>query len=272
MFINFCGIIAPAEEAIIKADNRAFAYGDSLFETILIRNGNPVFFDAHYYRLLKGADRMRIDMSQTPDKQEVLDMISELLHRNQMSDAVLRWQVFRQGPGLFDAGRTGFVITCRPLPPATPPEGISICIYPDARKSMDTFSPIKHGNYLPYLMGADYARQKNLDDAIILNSMERICDSCIANIFIIHEGNIKTPALSEGCVEGIYRQYLINILRENDRQVDETQLTGEMLLQSDEVFLTNCIRGIIPVRRVDEKVFISEETKKILKIAESHSA
>ena len=75
-----------------------------------------------------------------------------------------------------------------------------LCIYPDARKSCDRFANIKHNNYLPYVMGALYAREQHCNDALILNQYERICDSTIANLFLIRQQVLYDPALSEGCV------------------------------------------------------------------------
>lgn len=255
-----------ANEKILTVANRAFTYGDSLFETILVQDNSPCLPDEHYSRLMKGAALLKFDRKGIPGKTELLNMIRDLTVQNRLSDAVVRWQVFREGSHLSDPGDTGFVISCRPLPPPPPAAGISLCLFRDARKSADMFSGIKHGNYLPYFMGSLHAGEQGCDDAVVFNTYNRICDSCIANIFIIRKGSLLTPALSEGCVEGIYREYLIRELKKKGIDASETEITEEMLMQADEVFLTNCIRGVIPVGRVEDKSLSTGETKKITEL------
>lgn len=264
MLINYCGNIISSEDKALPFLNRAFAYGDSLFETILCLNGSPQLMEAHHSRLMKGVVLLKMDNAGIPTVDSLFGMITELLQANEKKDAVVRWQIFREGSELGEQGRTSFVISCRELPPPRKPGGIRIGIYRDAQKTPDLFSGLKHGNFLPYFMGAIYARENQLDDAIILNAHGRICDSCIANVFLMSKNSLFTPAIAEGCVEGIYRDRLINELMRNNMKVEETALTETMLLEADEIFLTNCIRGIIPVAWAEGKEFSTDRTEKLI--------
>lgn len=121
---------------------------------------------------------------------------------------------------------------------------MKIDVYQDARKSIDSFSQIKSNNYLPYLMAALYARKHQLDDCLLMNSNGNICEATIANLFVIKGNQVLTPPLSEGCVAGVMRRYLLNNLAGLTFSLQERPLDITDLANSDEVFLTNAVQGI----------------------------
>ena len=142
--------------------------------------------------------------------------------------------------------------------------GLIIDIFPDARKSIDAFSNLKSANYLPYVMAAVWAKENKLNDALILNQHDRICDATIANVFWVKNNNIHTPSLSEGCVAGVMRKQILDLgFRISDFQVTESHLTEDILLNADEVFLTNVITGIRWVKQCRDKIYPNTITEKV---------
>jgi branched-chain amino acid aminotransferase len=123
-------------------------------------------------------------------------------------------------------------------------EGYSIAIYPFARKSQDAFANIKSANYLPYVLADLYAKEHGLDEAIVLNSQNRIADASKANIFLIRNGEIYTPSLSQGCINGVMRRFLIDQLKLNGYRVHQEEITEEDIISAEEIFLTNALYGI----------------------------
>jgi branched-subunit amino acid aminotransferase/4-amino-4-deoxychorismate lyase len=123
-------------------------------------------------------------------------------------------------------------------------DGFVIDVFKDSRKACDNYAHVKSNNYLPYIMGALWTKKNKLNDAIILNSYNSIADTTIANIFILKDGIIKTPALTEGCVNGVMRRHLLKCMREEGMPVDETAISIEDVLQASEIFLTNAAYGI----------------------------
>jgi len=147
-----------------------------------------------------------------------------------------------------------YIIECWPLDESINKlneNGLVIDVYPDARKSRDIFSNLKSSNFLPYTMAAIYAKENKLNDCLLLNESGNIADATTANLFIIKDGMITTPALSEGCVNGVMRRYLLERLKGEDRgfKTEESIITIDNLLHADEVFLTNAIKGIRWVKR-----------------------
>ena len=112
-------------------------------------------------------------------------------------------------------------------------------------------------------MAALYAKQNKYDDVFLLNTSNRVCDSTISNIFWIKNGVIHTPPLSEGCIAGVMRRHLLNILPSAGFSVMEQPAGMEDILHSDEVFLTNAISGMRWVGSMPGKDFVNDVSKEI---------
>jgi branched-chain amino acid aminotransferase len=155
--------------------------------------------------------------------------------------------------------------------------GLAIDLFTGAKKSCDVFSNLKSASHLIYVMGARFAKENKLNDCLLLNSYDRICDSTIANLFWIKDGKIFTPALSEGCIAGVMRTYLIERLqgtrykvqgtRDNVQgtryKVRERECAIADVENADEIFLTNAIQGIRWVRQFRDKTYTNNITKDI---------
>src|SRR5690606_7671777 len=117
-------------------------------------------------------------------------------------------------------------------------------VYGDAKKSCDRLANIKTNNFLPYALAALHAKKNEWNDALVLNSHDRVCESTVANVFWIKGNVVYTPPLSEGCIGGVTRGHLLGRLKEEGIGVQEEPATLEILLQADELFLTNTISGL----------------------------
>jgi len=131
------------------------------------------------------------------------------------------------------------------------------------KKSCDILSNIKHNNFLPYALAAMHAKTQKWNDALLLNTEDRLCDTTIANIFIIKDEVIYTPPLSDGCVAGVMRKNIIRLLHAHDFKFTETGLTTEDLLNADEVFLTNSIYNLRWVQLIGDKKYTNILSQKI---------
>ncbi|HEX4372913.1 MAG TPA: aminotransferase class IV, partial [Puia sp.] len=113
-------------------------------------------------------------------------------------------------------------------------------------------------------MAAIHAKKNKLDDCFILNSYDRICETAIANIFCIKDKIIYTPALSEGCVTGVMRRFLLEKISKNFL-LKESNLSVENIKEADEVFLTNSISGIRWIKQFGEIKYNNSVTAEIFK-------
>jgi len=266
-YFNYNGRFFADDETVLSKDDRSYRYGDGLFETMKLINGNILLEDYHFERLFLGLEVLKFNAPALFTIQKIEKEIRELSKKNECErSARIRLSVSRGNRGLYDCdNKFSYLIECWPLEQkALNENGLTIDIFPDARKSIDVFSNLKSANYLPYVMAAIWAKENKLNDALILNQHDRICDSTIANVFWVKDNNIFTPPLNEGCVAGVMRKKILELTtRNSDHLIQEAVLTQEILLQADEVFLTNAITGIRWVKECRGKAYKNTLNSKI---------
>lgn len=249
-YINWNGNIVDKNLFHISPSNRSFRYGDGFFETFKVDEFAICLESFHFERLFHSLNVLHFDTPSFYTPVYIRQQIEILLHRNNHSSlARVRLMVFRGDGGLFDQVNDypNFVIQSWPLDKQTNLlniEKLKIDIFYDARKTCDMFSSLKSNNFLCYVMAAFFVTKHGLYDALVLNPYGRIADSTTANIFIVQNGVIKTPPLTEGCISGIYRKYLLQCLLRNDIPFVESHVTVDEVLHASEVFLTNAVKGI----------------------------
>ena len=270
-FVSLNGEFIKTGKPIWLADNRSYRYGDGLFETMKLEKGRITLENYHWERLNEGLRLLNIKTPRRWNVDKLREEIIQLCRKNKCEKlARLRLSVSRGNGGLYDATKKfQWLLECWPLTKSVNhlnENGWVIDIYPDARKSYDLFSHLKSANFLPYVMAADYAREHNLNDCLVLNTNDRIADSTIANIFIIRKNQVITPPLRESCIYGVMRRKILETKFEIEglpESFSELPLTENDLEQADEVFLTNSIHGLRWVQRFRDKEYGNELTTKI---------
>ncbi len=252
-----------ADEPVLAADNRGYRYGDGLFETLKLRKGKILLEDYHLERLFAGMELLKMEIPRLLTAEKLVSDMLQLCKKNNCTElARVRLSVSRGNGGLYDSdNKLQYIIECWPLPETSNQlnqNGLLIDIFPDSRKSCDAFSNLKSANYLPYVMAAQFAKEHKLNDCLLLNQHERIADATIANVFIVKENELITPALSEGAVAGVMRRFFLEKLQDAGYKIQETSLATDDILHADEVFLTNAIHGIRWVKQFRNKSYTSK--------------
>jgi branched-chain amino acid aminotransferase len=268
MFISFNGKITPADQPVFLAANRGYRYGDGLFETLKLDKGVILLEDLHFKRLVKGLQLLKFELPRLFSGGKLADEILHLAEKNQVRElGRVRLSVFRGNGGLYDADRgLQYLIECWPLTDSfnrMNENGLVIGIYPDARKQIDLFSGLKSASFLPYTMASVYARENKLNDCLLLNSDGHICDSTIANLFILKDGRFITPGPEQGAVDGVMRNYLVREMRAGGYTVEESPVHVYDVEMAEEVFLTNAIHGIRWVRQFRDSNYSNNRSLEI---------
>ena len=266
--ICFNGKFFSADEPVLLASNRGYRYGDGLFETMKVQQGNILLADYHFERLFTGIAMLQFEMPRLFLRQRTEDEILHLCKKNKCEQlGRVRQSVFRGNGGLYDEEKAlQYLIECWPLNESVSKlneNGLVIDIYSEAEKSCDKFSNLKSANFLPYSMAALYAKEKKVNDCLVLNSTGSIADSTIANLFVIKNGIIVTPGLDEGCVNGVMRRHLLKEIQNAGYDTREVAVSVNDLANADEVFLTNAINGIRWVRQFIDKLYTNIKTTEI---------
>jgi branched-chain amino acid aminotransferase len=275
-FVNYNGRLIPDNQYCLTADNRSFRYGDGLFETMLMSSGGVRLGHFHWERMLSGMRLLHLDIPSFFTAEELERQVYAVVTANEFRGSCrVRMTVWREEAGIGvgtgrregarpgarerieEGARTGaganvgYVIQTGPLPAGAAEwntDGLVIDIFAGGRKACDAYATLKSNNYLLYVLAGLYAKEQRLDDCLVLNSHERLADSTIANLFYIKDHRFYTPPLSEGCVAGVMRRYLLEALPQAGYAVQEQPVSPEELAGADEIFLTNALRGIRWVR------------------------
>ena len=259
------GKIVPGDEPVLMVDNRSYRYGDGIFETMKVVNKKIALEALHFERFFSSLASMGFKIPALITAGKLREQVLALCEKNKCDSlARVRLSVFRGNGGIFESlDDFQYCIECWPLNASIGQlneNGLVIDIFPDARKSCDKFSNLKSANYLPYAMAARYAKENKLNECLVLNVHERIADATIANIFLIKGDRLITPSLSEGCVNGVMRRYLIENIK-----VEESEIAEIDLQDADEVFLSNAISGIRWVKSFRQKNYSNLQSRKIYK-------
>lgn len=268
-YINLDGFLYEEDEKVFSINNRAFKFGDAVFETIRVIDGKPIFIDNHFERLKKGMDILR--MKTIPITFEKLkEQVIHLIEKNNIKKGGrVRITVFRVGEGLYTPKNDtkSFVIEAVPILNnqfKLNKNGLKIDVYNGMILFNTPLSQIKTTNKIPNIITGIYKTEHQLDDCLMINQHNRIVEAISSNVFLYKNNTLYTPAIEEGCTDGITRSQIIEIAHLMNINVIEGMITASMLLQADELFLTNSIAGIKWVETYRSRTYTCETTIKIL--------
>lgn len=264
--LNFNGTLVPETEQFLTTDNRGFKFGDALFETVKISNGKVVFWEDHYFRLMASMRmiRMRIPMEFTLENLEE-ELLKTVPTNGTTTSYRARLTVFRKDGGMYTpkTNTVDYVIEVSELN-STQKETYRIDLFKDFYNYSGLLSTLKTNNKILSTIASVYAQEHDLDNCVLLNERKGVVEVTNGNIFIVKGNTVKTPALTEGCLKGVIRKKVIEIIQSNDEfTLEETTISPFDIQKSDEVFITNAILGIQPVTHYRKKTFKTEVSNKL---------
>jgi branched-chain amino acid aminotransferase len=243
------------EEVPAEALNRAFKYGDGLFETLLVRGGKAWKAAAHLDRMLHGMEVLGFEFDPVNWRAKMEEVIRRLIATKQENAfARIRIQVYRGGEGHYTPmeNHPEYVAALVDLPgdpwDSNPPAMIGVFHEVPVVHSM--LSLVKKVSALPYVVGARYAQRQGWDDAILRSVNGDIAESTRSNLFIFRNASVLTPHLKSGCLPGIMRATLLETARKSGFDIMERAVSMRDLVTADDIVLTNVIRGLVQVNRL----------------------
>lgn len=262
--INVNGNYFTDDQPVFLSANRSFRYGDGLFETIKVVDRSIALKELHFNRFINGLNTLEYIIPNSLNKDWLKNEIIQLCDKNELVNARIRLSAW-SGEGSIDKEERPFnyLIECSSLQTdfsSWKETGLRLGVLKNGRKPIDEYANLKSASFLIYTMAAKKALNNKWDDCIVVNTNETIADTSKTNLFIIKEGEIFTPPLSDGCVAGVTRQFLFQKLNA-DFFIKEKSLTLLELEQADEIFLTNAIRGIQWVHQFNDVVYSNKITR-----------
>ncbi len=262
LYISYNGELINRDTFQISPENRVFRYGDGVFETIRLENGKILWAEKHYQRLKKSAGVLKMNFPAGFSLEQFTTELLRVYQKNHPDGgpARARLAMFRKEGGYYAPAtnevsffietvsleKTGFYLNKK---------GLLIDIYPDTAKPVNRLSPLKSSNSLLFVLAGIFCKERKLDDCLIINEAGNFAEASSSNIFLVKGRELQTPSLDQGCVEGVMRSVILDIAHREGLPTREKKIDIADILQADELFLTNSIKGIAWVLGFRQKRF-----------------
>ncbi|QAA80803.1 aminotransferase class IV [Aequorivita sp. H23M31] len=270
--VNINGNLFPESALTLALNNRGLNYGDAVFETIRTLNGKIFFWEDHYFRMMSSMRilRMEIPMNFTMEflESEILRTLETSVEKNSSFRVkILVWR--KEGGKYTPASREiEYAISLEKLDHPFYILKDSACeveLFKDYFISSGLLSTIKSNNRLINILGSIYAEENAYDNCFLLNEHKQIVEALNGNVFLVSGNTVKTPPLSDGCLNGIMRKQLIAIMNTLPEFVMvEESISPFELQKADEIYITNVISGIVPITKYRKKEYGNDLGKILL--------
>lgn len=278
-FIWKDGELIPWDEANVHVLSHGLHYGTGAFEGIRsyeTKRGPAVFrLTEHMERLARSCKALGIPVDWTAD--ELVKAAKELLAVNELRAGYIRPVVF-YGSGSMGLNPAGaavhtFIATWEwgaYLGDEGVKNGISVKVSSWRRINHESMMPNAKitGGYVNSVLAKQEALRGGYDEALMLNTDGFVSEGSGENLFVIRDGVATTPPIAAGVLEGLTRDTMITLLREEGVEVAETQVTRTDLYYADEMFLTGTAAEITPIRLVDDQPVGAGEPGPITRLAQ----
>jgi len=269
--INYNGSLV-ADSNILLHENRAFLYGDSIFETVKVLDNKVLFLEDHYFRLMASLRivRMEIPMHFT---MEYMDEQIKMLITNMPATPSYRVRIsfFRKPGGKYlpTDNNCEFIITAEPLNLAlySLNEGrYEVELFKDYYITKQLLSTLKSTNKMVQVTGSIFAQENDYDNCLLINDDKNVVEALQGNLFMLTGTKLVTPPLSDGCLNGIMRKQVLELAKKIEGiEASEASISPFDLQKADELFITNVITGIQPITKYRKKEYQSSIALEILK-------
>jgi branched-chain amino acid aminotransferase len=257
MLISFQGVLTDADDKIFNSHSRIFKYGDGFFESIKVINKKPCLFDLHYQRIQRASNFFHLPLNEKWTQKYFEDQLELLCLKNGWVNARCRIIFYRECEGFYAPARNKccFMIEMTESSGHYPINdiGLKLGAYGMILKPSNFLSFFKPLSAIQYVLAGIHATENGFDTVLLYNEQGNVAEVFNANIFLVSGEEIITPALSEYCLDGVMRHFILDKLRKLGYRVLETVVTEDDLLEAEEVFISNATRGISWVESYHDK-------------------
>lgn len=259
--INWNGTIV-SEYANRLAQNRAFLFGDAVFETVKVINKKILFLEDHYFRLMSSMRVLRMEIPMNFTMEYLEEQILSLVTKNKELDSSrARITVYRNDGGYYlpQNNTVSFLIHSIALENklySIEKTNYEVDLYKDFYITKQLLSSIKTTNKIINITGSIFANENGLDNCLLLNDSKNVVEVLQGNIFMLLGNKLITPPVSEGCLNGVMRKQILSLAKKIENlEVVEEIISPFDLQKADELFITNVIKGVQPITQYRKKVF-----------------
>lgn len=270
--VNFNGELLPQNVSFLNQRNRGLRYGDSLFESLRAVKGKLFFWEDHYLRLMASMRILRMEIPMDFTMEFLEEKTQDLIAANRLKDgaARIRITVFRNDGGLYlpETNDISYFIEAKPMQNSfyvLEDTRYEVELFKDFYVNADMLSTLKTNNKIINVVGSIFAKENDYHNCLLLNNAKQVVEALNGNLFLVKGNSIKTPPLTDGCLNGVIRKKLIEILKKAESyELQESSISPFELQKADELFITNSIIGIRPITHYRKKIFADTAAKNLL--------
>ncbi|MGY5352581.1 aminotransferase class IV [Wenyingzhuangia sp. IMCC45533] len=263
--INYNGSIISENNHQIAYNNRGFSYGDALFETVKIEDEAVVYCEDHYFRLMASMRMLRMEIPMEFTLEFFEAEILKTINANKGDENRVKFTVYRDAKGLYtpEENKISYIVEVKKVAVVVK-DTYEVDLYKDFMINPNLLSTIKTNNKINNVLAGIYAKENNLDNCVLLNTNKNVVEFTNGNIFIVKGNVISTPPLSDGCIKGVMRKNIIEVIEKSGAfEVEEVSISPFAIQKADEVFLSNVIVGVQPITKYRKKHFDTNISLKI---------
>lgn len=255
MYINLNGEFQKADASHISPMGEGFLYGYGLFETIKVAKGKMYFYQEHMKRFIR--DSLKLNIKCNLNIANIESDCIELIEKNGLNNGAIRISCSKNHEAYYLLIST----SQRVYREKDYRNGFNICFAKEKRNPQSLLVNIKSNNYLENIIVKNRAKAKGYDEAIFLNIYDKISEGAISNIFWVKNKEIYTPSIACGILPGIMRDHVIKIIENLGLRLYIGAFSKESLYSAEEVFLTNSLMDVMPVKKLEDiKLDIEKNT------------
>lgn len=252
----------------ISANDRGLLLGDGIFTTLKSVNSNLLYFSTHYARLKKHAAviSLNIPYTETQLHEKCLQLIkcNELDKETALIRITITRGISERGVIIRQSQKPTLIIRCTPFK-AKELHPLRLCLTSIIRNEYSPITKIKSLNYLESVLAKNEAIERGFDDGIMLNTRGAISECSTANIFFVTKnGEIITPPLSEGVLDGITRSNIIDACKDLNIPIIERSINSNEIPNYVEAFITNCVIGIQNISAIEDYAFSNNNLAQLI--------
>lgn len=263
--VNYNGELFSGETDILTSANRGLKYGDALFETLRYVKGDLFFWEDHYFRLMASMRILRMEIPMTFTLEFLESEIKKTISGNQLDDEAVRVRitVFRNDGGLYAplTNDVSYLIEVKTMESPfylIKDDGYEVELFKDYYVSKDMLSTLKTTNRILNVVASVYAHENGYANCLLVNTDKNVVEAINGNLFLVKGNTVKTPPLADGCLNGIIRKKIMEIVEAMEGfQMLEESISPFELQKADELFITNSVVGIQPISKYRKKQFVS---------------
>ena len=261
--LNLNGTLLEDDQRL-SIENRGYKFGDALFETLKVVHRHILFWEDHYFRLMASMRILRMDIPMTFTMEFLEQEIGKTIEANNLSHASVRVRLnIDRGDGgkyLPIDQQINYSIIVEPMESEvysmSSTSDNTIDLFKDYFMAPGLLSTLKTNNRIINVLGSIYAQENGLDNCLLLNSEKNVVEALNGNLFLVNGTTVKTPPLEDGCIKGVMRKQLIDLIKSMEGyNIVEASVSAFELQKADELFITNVIQGIHPVSTYRKKSY-----------------